>query len=213
MKSPKDSSFFYNETIRFIDLNDYLAAVDSIKSNLSFLESYDDIALALLISGFLYYRLGDYDSAIAKFSESIFYEDKLEILEGRSKDISLNGRANSRYENRDFKRAVEDKRMAKKILQIETDEFLKFNNLQIDYRNILLGTFLQSDLETKYNALIKVSKIRKSKYDLIGDYKKVISDKRKEEVINKLELISESKYKIGDYKGSIKAIRRAEKYY
>ena len=32
-------------------------------------------------------------------------------------------------------------------------------------------------------------------------------------IINKLEVISESKYKIGDYKGSIKAIRRAEKYY
>ena len=32
-------------------------------------------------------------------------------------------------------------------------------------------------------------------------------------LINKLEVISESKYKIGDYKGSIKAIRRAEKYY
>ena len=77
----------------------------------------------------------------------------------------------------------------------------------------MLGTFLKIDLEPKYNALIKVSEIRKSKYDLIADYKKVISEKRKEELINKLEVISESKYKIGDYKGSIKAMRRAEKYY
>ena len=80
-------------------------------------------------------------------------------------------------------------------------------------KNILLGKYIKTDLESKYIALIKSSKIRKSKYDLIADYKKVISDKRKEEVINKLEIISESKYKIGDYKGSIKAIRRAEKYY
>ena len=58
-----------------------------------------------------------------------------------------------------------------------------------------------------------MSKIRKSKYDLISDYKKVISNKRKEEVIKKLELLSELKYQSGDYKGSIKAIRRAEKYY
>ena len=29
----------------------------------------------------------------------------------------------------------------------------------------------------------------------------------------KLESLSESKYKVGDYKGSIKALRRAEKYY
>ena len=67
--------------------------------------------------------------------------------------------------------------------------------------------------EKRYKILIKLSKSKKSKYDLIADYKKVISEKRKEEVINKLEVISESKYKIGDYKGSIKAIRRAEKYY
>ena len=60
---------------------------------------------------------------------------------------------------------------------------------------------------------LKVSKIKKSKYDLIAYYKKVISKKRKEEVIRKLELLSEEKYKVGDYKGSIKAIRRAEKYY
>ena len=41
----------------------------------------------------------------------------------------------------------------------------------------------------------------------------VISNKKKEEVIKKLEFLSESKYNIGDFKGSIKAIRRAEKYF
>ena len=34
-----------------------------------------------------------------------------------------------------------------------------------------------------------------------------------EEVIKKLVTLSDSKYESGDYKGSIKAIRRAEKYY
>jgi len=48
---------------------------------------------------------------------------------------------------------------------------------------------MKIDLEPKYNVLIKGSKIRKSKYDLIADYKKVISDKRKEEVIKKLMLL------------------------
>ena len=85
--------------------------------------------------------------------------------------------------------------------------------MRIDYKNILLGTFQEIELESSYKTLIKVSKIKKSKYDLIADYKKVISKKRKEEVIRKLELLSEEKYKVGDYKGSIKAIRRAEKYY
>jgi hypothetical protein len=96
---------------------------------------------------------------------------------------------------------------------LEINKSNELDNTKIDYKNILLGTFKKMDLELKYTALIKGSEIRKSKYDLISDYKKVISEKRKEEVINKLEVISESKYKIGDYKGSIKAIRRAEKYF
>ena len=91
--------------------------------------------------------------------------------------------------------------------------FNEFSSTRIGYENILLGTFLKMNLEPKYSILIQVSKIRKSKYDLIADYKKVISEERKKEVIKKLENISELKYKIGDYKGSIKAIRRAEKYY
>ena len=90
---------------------------------------------------------------------------------------------------------------------------LYYRPIHIHYRNILLGTFIKIDLEPKYNMLIKVSKIQKSRYDLIADYKKVISNKRKEEVIRKLEFLSESKYKFGDYKASIRAIRRAEKYY
>ena len=96
---------------------------------------------------------------------------------------------------------------------LEIGKYKEFKNTQIDYRNILLGTFKKIDLEPKYQTLIKVSKIRKSKYDLIEDYKKVISKRRVEEVIKELEVISELKYKRGDYKGSIKAIRRAEKYY
>ena len=38
----------------------------------------------------------------------------------------------------------------------------------------------------------------------------MISEKRREEVINKLEVISESKYKIGDYKGAKEAKYQAK---
>ena len=72
---------------------------------------------------------------------------------------------------------------------------------------------MKINLEPKYNTLIKGSEIRESKYDLILDYKKVISKERKDEVIKKLEVKSEAKYRIRDYKASIKAIRRAEKFY
>ena len=213
MKKFEESLSFYDEAINLIDLDDYEGAIKSIKNNIDMLESYDEIALGYLNCGFLNDKLGDNLSAIDDFSKSICFEAKIDIIKQRSKDISYSGRSNSRYKNGDFHGAIEDKRKAKEIRLLEIDKSNKFDNTRIDYKNILLGTFLKINLEPKYNVLIKGSEIRKSKYDLIADYKKVISDKRKEEVINKLEVISESKYKIGDYKASIKALRRAEKYY
>ena len=213
MKKLEDSLFFYDEAINLIDLNDYDGAIKSIKRNICSLKSQDDIALAHLNCAFLNDKLGDNLSAIKDFSTSIYLEAKMDIINHRSKDISYSGRSNSRYKNGDYQGAIEDKRQAKKIRLLEINQYPGLNNIKIDYKNLLLGNFVKIDLEPKYIVLIKGSKIRKSKYDLIADYKKVISNERKEEVIRKLQIISESKYKNGDYKGSIKALRRAEKYW
>ena len=213
MKDFDSSSCFYNEIINLIDLDNYRDAIQFIRKNIKFLGKTDDIALAFMNCGFLNFRLGEYISAIDDFTKSIYYEDKLENINQRSKDISFNGRSNSKYKNQDYKGAIEDKRKAKKIRLLEIAKFPEVDNSKIDYKKILLGTFIEIDLEPKYNTLIKASKIERGKYDLIADYKKVISKKKKAEVIKKLELLSESKYEFGDYKGSIKAIRRAEKYY
>ena len=213
MKNLEDPSSFYYEAIHLIDLDDYDGAIDSIKKNIESLETLDDIALAYLNCGFLNDKLGDNISAIDNFSKAIFYESEIEFINQRSKDISLNARSNSRYKNEDYKGSIEDKRKAKEIRLLEINQITDYHNIKIDYKSILIGAFHKIDLEPKYNVLIKVSKIKKSKYDLIADYKKVISIKRKEEVIRKLEFLSESKYKSGNYKASIKAIRRAEKYY
>ena len=211
MKKFDESLSFYDEAIKLIDSDDYKGAIKSIKKNIDILQSHDEIALGYLNCGFLNDKLGDNLSAIEDFSKSIYFEAKIDIIKQRSKDISYSGRSNSRYKYGDFQGAIEDKRKAIRLFEI--DKSNEFDNTRINYRNILLGTFLKINLEPKYNVLIKVSKIRKSKYDLIADYKKVISNERKEEVIRKLEVISESKYRLGDYKGSIKAIRRLEKYY
>ncbi len=213
MKNFDKSDFFYNEVINLIDLSDYDGAKNYIKDNIETLKKIDDIALAYLNCGFLNDQLGDNIAAIDDFSKSIYFEAKLDIIKQRSKDISFSGRSNSRYKNGDYCGAIEDKRKAKKIRLLEIEKTNELDDVTIDYKNILLGTFINTDIEPKYQALFKCSRIRKSKYDLIADYKKVISEKRKVEVINQLELISESKYENGDYKGSIKAIRRAEKYY
>jgi len=213
MKTFNDSSFFFLEAINLIDVENYVGAIDFIKNNIDTLKEPDDIALAYLNCGFLNDKIGDYTSAIVDFSKTISYEAELGIINQRSKDIPLSGRSNSRYKNGDYLGAIEDKRRAKKIRLLEMDQSSELDNIKLDYKNILLGTFLEKELETKYQILIKVSKIEKSKYDLISDYKKVISIERKDQVIKKLENLSESKYKVGDYKGSIKAIRRAEKFY
>ena len=210
MKNFDESSSFYHEAINLIDLNDYEGAIKSIRKSIDTLSEPDDIALAYLNCGFMNDKLGDYLSAIDDFSRSISIEAELEMINQRSKDVALNGRSNSRYKNGNYHGAIEDKRKAKKIRLLEIN---RSPDSKIDYKNILLGTFLKMELEPKYNILIKVSSVKKSRYDLISDYKKVISNKRIEEVIEKLEFLSESKYKFGDYKASIRAIRRAEKYY
>ncbi len=210
MKSFDESSSFYNEAINLIDLNDYEGAIKSIRKSIDTLNEPDDIALAYINCGFMNDKLGDYLSAIDDFSRSISIEAELEMINQRSKDVALSGRSNSRYQNGDYHGAIEDKRKAKKIRLLEINRSL---DSKIDYKNILLGTFLKMELEPKYKILIKVSRVEKNRYDLISDYKKVISNKRIEEVIEKLEFLSESKYKFGDYKASIRAIRRAEKYY
>ena len=210
MKNFDESSSFYHEAINLINLNDYEGAIKSIRKSIDTLSEPDDIALAYLNCGFMNDKLGDYLSAIDDFSRSISIEAELEMINQRSKDVALNGRSNSRYKNGNYHGAIEDKRKAKKIRLLEIN---RSPDSKIDYKNILLGTFLKMELEPKYKILIKVSSFKKSRYDLISDYKKVISNKRIEEVIEKLEFLSESKYKFGDYKASIRAIRRAEKYY
>ncbi len=213
MKSFDESSSFYNEAINLIDLNDHQTAIKLITKNVDTIKGHDDIALAYLICGFLNDKLGDYRSSIDCFSKSIYFESPFEIIDERSKDIPFNARSNSRYKNGDYQGSIDDKRNAKKIRSLEIDRFPEKENKKINYKNLLLSDFIKLDLEPKYKILIKVSKKGKSKYDLIEDYKKVISNKKKEEIIRKLEFLSESKYNMGDYKASIRAIRRAERYY
>ncbi len=213
MKNPSNSSFIYHTIFHLIEIHDYKGSIKEIKKHIYSSDDYDELAFAYLNCGFIYTKLRDYSSAVNAFSKAIHFEDKLDILIGRSKDISLNGRSNARYKCDDFKGAIDDKRKAKKTRLLEEIKYLEDEGNLLDYKNILLESFDTFEFNYKYRVLIKTSRIEKSKYDLIEDYKKFINDKRKQEVINSLEIISDSKYKRGDYRGSIKAIRRSEKYY
>ena len=58
----------------------------------------------------------------------------------------------------------------------------------------------------------ELSRLYSSKFDLIFDHKSKIDDIKKNRIVKMLELKSKEKLKILDYKGAIKALRRAEKY-
>tara|TARA_Y100001968_G_scaffold230906_1_gene213745 strand:+ start:1946 stop:2587 length:642 start_codon:yes stop_codon:yes gene_type:complete len=207
---PLDS---FSKVIKMVDQNKYLYAFNYIQNNLKYIKKPEDISLSYILCGFLSDKLSDYPSAIENFSKAILQEEKFEFLNERSKDIPYCGRSNSKYKKGDFRGAIEDKREAIKVRLLENDELPVINEMKIDSKLILSSSSDDDGFENKYKLLVKVSKVKHSKYDLINDYKKVISTKRKEEVINKLYHLSELKYNKGDYKGSIKAIRRAEKYY
>ena len=58
----------------------------------------------------------------------------------------------------------------------------------------------------------ELSRLYSSKFDLIFDHKLKIDEIKRNKIVNMLEQKSKEKLKILDYKGAIKALRRAEKY-
>ena len=58
----------------------------------------------------------------------------------------------------------------------------------------------------------ELSSLYSSKFDLIFDHKLEIDEIKRNEIVNMLEHKSKEKLKNLDYKGAIKALRRAEKY-
>ena len=103
--------------------------------------------------------------------------------------IKLSKRSEKKYREGDFKGAIEDK--------------LKANNLynQETFEEELIEQYKQ-----------EISLLYQSKFDLIYDHKLRIDNKKKESIIKLLLRKTEEKYKKGDFKGAIKALRRSEKY-
>ena len=94
-----------------------------------------------------------------------------------------------KYKEGDFKGAIDDKRKIRLILNSDSCD---------------------DSIRQKYKE--KLSNLYISKFDLIYDYKVRINKQKRDQIICLLERKSDEKYKVGDYKGSIKALRRAEKY-
>ena len=75
---------------------------------------------------------------------------------------------------------------------------------------ILKSDFCDKKVIEKYRE--ELSSLYSSKFDLIFDHKLKINELKRNEIVKMLEQKSKEKLKSLDYKGAIKALRRAEKY-
>jgi hypothetical protein len=103
--------------------------------------------------------------------------------------IELTRSSEKKFKLGNFKGALEDKMKANAILKSKS---------------------FDEKIIAKYRE--ELSSLYSSKFDLIYDHKKKIDQIKINEIVKKLESKSEEKLKNLDYKGAIKALRRAEKY-
>ena len=103
--------------------------------------------------------------------------------------IKLIRSSEKKFKRGNFKEALEDKMKAKAILKSKSCDEKIFEK----YRK-------------------ELSSLYSSKFDLIFDHKLKINEVKINEIVKMLENKSEEKLKNLDYRGAIKALRRAEKY-
>ena len=114
-------------------------------------------------------------------------EDSVElILENL---IKLTRSSEKKFKLGNFKGAIDDKMKANAILKSKSCD---------------------EKMIQKYRK--ELSSLYSSKFDLIFDHKLKIDQIKINEIVKMLELKSEEKLKNLDYRGAIKALRRAEKY-
>ena len=114
-------------------------------------------------------------------------EDSGELILGNI--IKLTRSSEKKFKLGNFKGALEDKMKANAILKSKSCD----EKIMEKYKE---------ELSTLYS----------SKFDLIFDHKLKIDEIKINEIVKLLEQKSEEKLKNLDYRGAIKALRRAEKY-
>ena len=114
-------------------------------------------------------------------------EDSYELILGNI--IKLTRSSEKKFKLGNFKGALEDK--------IKANEILKYKSCD-------------EKIIEKYRE--ELSNLYSSKFDLIFDHKLKIDAIKRNEIVQMLERKSEEKLKNHDYRGAIKALRRAEKY-
>ena len=94
-----------------------------------------------------------------------------------------------KFREGNFKGAIEDKR---------------------EVRCLLNSKLCNKDIIKKFKE--ELSHLYSSKFDLINDHKLRIDELKINKIASLLEKKSDEKYRKGDFKGAIRALRRSEKY-
>jgi len=115
-------------------------------------------------------------------------EDSGELILGNL--IKLTRSSEKKFKLGNFKGAIDDKMKANAILKSKSCD---------------------KKIIEKYRE--ELSSLYSSKFDLIFDHKKIIDEIKRNEIVKMLEQKSKERLKNLDYKGAIKALRRAEKYF
>ena len=79
-----------------------------------------------------------------------------------------------------------------------------------EVRCLLNSKFCDKDIVKKFKK--ELSCLYSSKFDLINDHKLRLDESEKKKLVKFLEQKSDEKYRKGDFKGAIQALRRSEKY-
>ena len=79
-----------------------------------------------------------------------------------------------------------------------------------EVRSILKSKFCNKDIFQQFKK--ELSSLYSSKFDLIKDHKLRLDESQIKKIVELLEQKSEEKYRKGDFKGAIRALRRSEKY-
>jgi len=137
--------------------------------------------------------------SIKKIKLFFLYADRIDIRSAKKMEdsgelilgniIKLTRSSEKKFKLGNFKGALEDK--------IKANEILKYKSCD-------------EKIIEKYRE--ELSNLYSSKFDLIFDHKLKIDAIKRNEIVQMLERKSEEKLKNHDYRGAIKALRRAEKY-
>ena len=79
-----------------------------------------------------------------------------------------------------------------------------------EVRFLLNSKFCDKDIVRTFKK--ELSSLYSSKFDLINDHKLRLNESEIKKIVNLLEQKSDEKYRKGDFKGAIRALRRSEKY-